>query len=301
VEYRQIGYGGTTSVMPNKKAQRATRPFLRRRLGRELTKLREDRGLLAEAAAKLASVSQSTISRVESGKLAVRVNTIRGMLDAYEVVGGKRDALLELAGQANTGTAWWHSYRGGPLPDWFEIYVDLEGEADSLQIVDMQFVNGLVQTAEYARAVYRAARPDADADQIETLVQLRMDRQKRLTSGGQDLTLVIDETALLRQYGGPDVMRDQYRHLVELAERPRISVALVPADAQAGVVGSFTILDFPEEDDPSVVYIEHDAGALYLEDPAEIRQYARAYGRLQTAALDLKSSAARIAKMIKET
>ncbi|HEY3507056.1 MAG TPA: helix-turn-helix transcriptional regulator [Actinocatenispora sp.] len=284
-----------------KQGSPATRPFLRRRLGRELASIRVQCGLKSEEAARLAKTAQSTVSRVESGKMAVRVNTVRGILDAYEVVGDRREALLELAEHANIGRAWWHSYRGGPLPEWFEIYVDLEGEADTLNIADVQYVNGLVQTPDYARAVYRSARPDADAAQIDELVQLRMDRQKRLTEGNLDLMLIVDETALLREYGGRKVMQAQYKRLLELAEMPRISIAVLPIDAQAGVVGSFTILDFPAEEDPAVVYIEHNAGALYLEDPSEIRQYARAYGRLQTAALDLKASARRIADMIKET
>lgn len=279
---------------------RVTRPFLRRRLGRELAALREERSLKAAEAAKLASVAQSTISRIESGTMAVRVNTVRGVLDAYEVGGGRRTALLELAGSANTGGAWWHSYRNGPLPDWFEIYVDLEGEASDLAIYDAQFINGLVQTPDYARALYRAARPDADDDEIDTLVQLRMDRQKRLVEGKMSLTLVMDESVLEREFGDAEVMKGQYRHLREMSRRPRISIAVIPRAVQPGVVGSFTILDFPAETDPSVVYIEHDAGALYLEDPAELRRYARAYGRLQTAADSLEVSPVPVAQMIRE-
>ena len=282
------------------KTQRATRPFLRRRLGRELATLRESRGLKAEEAAKRASVSQSTISRVESGKLVVRVNTIRGVLDAYEVTGDRRAALLELAANANSGGAWWHSYRNGALPDWFEIYVDLEGEADALQIYEPLFISGLMQTEAYTRALYRTAKPDVDAEEIDRLVQLRMDRQKRLTDGKMSLTLVMDECALTRPFGGKDVMRGQYEHLLEIRHKPRISVVVVPHDAHPGVTGGFTILDFPAEEDPPVVYMEHQAGALYLEDPAEIKQYSRAYGRLQTAALGLRASAARISELRKE-
>lgn len=281
-------------------SQRATRPFLRRRLGRELAGLRGERGMKAAEAAKAARVAQSTVSRVESGEMAVRVNTVRGMLDAYDVTGARRTALLELAEHANTGRAWWHSYRDGALPDWFEIYVDLEGEADSLSIYDAQFVNGLVQTPDYARAIYRAARPEATSEELDRLVQLRMDRQKRLVDGSLTLILIMDEMALLREHGSREVMRGQYRRIAELAEMPRISIAILPRTVQPGVVGSFTMLDFPAEEDPSVVYIEHEAGALYLEQPTEIRQYSRAYGRLQTAALDLGSSAARVAQMAKE-
>lgn len=280
--------------------QRPPRPFLRRRLGRELAKMREQAGMKAEDAAKGAAMAQSTISRIESGKLAVRVNTIRGVLDAYEVTGERRTALLALAEQANSGQAWWHSYRDGPLPDWFEIYVDLEGEADTLSVYDNQFVNGLVQTEGYARALYRAGRPDDTDEQIDKLVQLRMDRQKRLVDGGLSLILIVDEMALRRPYGAPEVMRQQYRHLLELAALPRIQITVLPFDAQPGVVGSFTLLDFPAEEDPSVVYIEHEAGAMYLEKPAEIRRYARAYGRLQTASLGLKASAARISELTRE-
>lgn len=276
-----------------------TRPFIRRRMGRELAALRKASGLTVEQVARSADVNPSSVSRIEAAKMPARVVTIKSILDVYEPTPDQRAAVVELARQATADT-WWHPYVGGALPKWFEFYVDLEQEADTLSIYDAQFVNGLAQTEEYARALFRASRPDATSERIDKLVQLRMDRQRRVVDGKVSLILILDELALRRRFGDHGIMRRQYEHLLELADIPGVSLAVLSVDAQPGVVGSFTVLDFPADEDPSVVYIEHEVGALYLEKSAQIRQYARAYGRLQTAALDLEASASRIAQLVKE-
>lgn len=272
---------------------------MRRRLGRELLAMRSEKKLTAKQVAAVADVAESSVTRIEKATLGVRVNTIKAIVDVYEPTAERRAALLELARAANAGT-WWHAYVGGTLPKWFQLYVDLEAEADSLSIFDPQYINGLVQTEDYARAMYLAARPNETDDEVDRLVAVRMERQKRLIAGELSLNLIIDESVLRRQFGGPTVLKAQLEHLIELAELRRVSMQILPECGQPGVAGGFTILEFEDVSDPTVVYIEHEVGALTLEKPAQIRGYARAYGRLQTAALDLKASADSVARRIKE-
>jgi transcriptional regulator with XRE-family HTH domain len=296
----------------------ATRPFRRRRLGRELEKLRLAarpdagqarrlgidpagvRGLTPAQTARLADVNLSTVSRVENGTLAVKINTVRGLLEAYGTTGANREAILELARSASE-PAFWHSFTG-VLPTWFHLYVDTEAEASGLATYDCQFINGLVQTEEYARALYQVARPDDEADAIDKMVALRLQRQQQVLNGKLKLRMILDEVALHRAYGGPSVLRGQLEHLLKIARLRRVSLQLLPASPeQPAVAGSFHMLDFDHPDDPTLVYVETEAGALYLEKSEEIRAYARAYDRLRAAACSPEDSAARIVQLMEET
>lgn len=272
---------------------------MRRRLGRELLALRNDKKLTAKRVASTADLAESSVTRIEKATLPVRVNTIKAIVDVYEPPQEQREAILELARAANSDT-WWHAYAGGTLPKWFEVYVDLEAEASELSIFDAQYINGLVQTEEYARALYRAGRPEETDEEIERLVAVRMKRQKRLVNNQLSLRLVIDELALQRPFGGREVMRHQLERLMELAELRRVSFQILPAGEQPGIMGGFHILEFAHPDDPPVVYVEHEAGALYLEKAAQIRAYGRAYDRLRAAARSPQDSAVQIAQLLKE-
>jgi transcriptional regulator with XRE-family HTH domain len=276
----------------------ATRPFRRRRLGRELLKHRKAANLTAEKTAKEAGVDPSTVTRIEAGSMGFKLTTIRALLDVYNVPIPERKPLLELARESGQG-AWWHSY-GDVLPDWFEVYVDLEAEASEVATWDTQFINGLVQTEEYARALFLGARPEAPADGIERQIELRMVRQKRVLNGELFVRMILDELALRRTYGDPEVVRVQIEHLLRLAELRNVSFQILPATARASIVGSFHVMEFPKDDDPSVVYIEHEHGSLYLEKPKQVAQYSRAYDRLRAAALSPEDSVVLIAKLVKE-
>lgn len=277
----------------------ATRPFRRRRLGRELEKLRSAAGLTPDQARRAADVSLSTLNRVENGALAVRVNTVRGMLDAYQAKDSDREAILELARRA-AEPAFYHSY-GDVLPEWFELYVDLENEAHELATYDSQFLNGLVQTREYARSLYLVARPDADPKTIDKMVELRLQRQQRVLDGELSLRMIVDEVALKKAYGGPEVFHGQLEHLLKIARLRRVSFQLLPAGPeQPAVAGSFHLLDFEHRDDPTVVYVETEDGALYLEKDKATRAYARSYDRLRAAAYSPEESAVKIAQLMEE-
>ncbi len=127
-----------------------------------------------------------------------------------------------------------------------------------------------------------------------------MSRQQKLFSGDLSVRMILDELALRRTYGDPEVVRTQLEHLLTVAELRNVSFQILPADAKANIVGSFHCLEFPLPDDPSVVYIEHEHGGLYLEKRRQVAQYARAYDRLRAAARDPEASVALVTRMLKE-
>jgi hypothetical protein len=246
-----------------------------------------------------------------TGRLA-HLGTVRGVHrvelrgDAgsivYDVKGERRDVLVALAREANS-EAWWHAFTGrGALPKLFEVYVDLEAEADELNLWDPQYINGLAQTEDYARALITAGRiDDGDAEAtIDRRVELRMERQRKVIEQAVTVNLILDESALRRTYGSPGVMAAQRRKLLEIADYSRWTLQVLPLAGPPAVVGGFHLLEFPLPDDPPVMYSENEHGAIYVESANEVREYRRTFGRLQAAAHSPEASKATIRKMIKE-
>ncbi len=268
--------------------------FRRRRLARELRQLREARHLTSDAVVGAADISQSSLSRIENAVVRISPNTVKSLLDVYGVTGEQRDALLALAREANR-QSWWHAY-GDVLPEWFEVYVDLEAEADTLDVYDNQVVNGLLQTEEYARALLSMCVPGAAPEEIERRVEVRMQRQARVTGGALRLCAVVDECVLHRMYGSASIMSAQIDRLISMASLGNVSIQVLPAGSPVGVLGSFSILEFSVTD-PVVVYLENEIGALYLEKPEQARHYSRLYDRLRAAALGPEASITRLAQL----
>ena len=190
-------------------------------------------------------------------------------------------SLIALAKQANS-PGWWHKY-GDVLPDWFQVYVGLEEAALLIRLYEVQFVPGLLQTADYARAVIKLGLPSASAEEVERRVGLRMARQEVLTkAGGPRLWAVVDEAALRRPIGGGEVMRAQFARLIEAAREPNITLQVVPfrSGGHAAEAGAFTIMRFPEVDLPDVVYLEHLTSALYLDKREDVEKYTEVMERL---------------------
>jgi hypothetical protein len=169
------------------------------------------------------------------------------------------------------------------LPDWFQVYVGLEEAASLIRLYEVQFVPGLLQTADYARAVIRSARPSTSPEEVERRVGLRMARQDVLTKpGGPRLWAVVDEAALSRPIGGGEVMRAQFTRLIEAASENNITLQVVPfaAGGHAAEAGAFTIMRFPEVDLPDVVYLEQLTSALYLDKREDVEKYTEVMERL---------------------
>jgi Domain of unknown function (DUF5753) len=173
------------------------------------------------------------------------------------------------------------------LPNPYEVYIGLEAGAASIRNFEPIVVPGLLQTEEYARKTLRNGPGELDREDVERLVQVRMERQRIL--GREDrprLWAVLDEAVIRRLVGGPEVMREQLRHLIDCAEQGKTTLQVVPfgAGAHAGTTGPFVILEFPEPTDPDVVYVETLAGDIYLEASPDVDRYALAFARLLAAA-----------------
>ncbi|MET8677235.1 helix-turn-helix transcriptional regulator [Streptomyces sp. NPDC004647] len=269
-------------------------------LGSQLRRLRESRGVTREAAGYSIRASESKISRMELGRVSFKARDVEDLLTLYGVTdGAERDALLGLAREANVA-GWWHSY-GDVLPGWFQTYVGLEGAASSIRGYEVQFVHGLLQTEEYVHAVVSRGQPEASRSEVERRVALRLERQKLLVSErGPEFHVVLDEAALHRPYGGSKVMRGQLRHLIEISERPQVTLQIMPFSfgGHSGESGAFTMLRFPESDLPDVVYLEQLTSALYLDKRDEVAQYERAMERLHDDSLTPESSRELLAKIL---
>lgn len=252
-------------------------------LGSQLRRLREARGITREAAGYSIRASESKISRMELGRVSFKTRDVEDLLTLYGITDeAERESLLSLAREANVA-GWWHSYTD-VLPSWFPTYVGLEGAASLVRVYEVQFVHGLLQTEEYARAVVRRGMKGASAADVERRVALRLERQKHLLDdNAPEFHIVLDEAALRRPYGDRDVMRGQLQHLIEVSQRPNVRLQVMPFGfgGHSGESGAFTILSFPDTDLSDVVYVEQLTSALYLDKREDVAQYEQALKELQ--------------------
>jgi transcriptional regulator with XRE-family HTH domain len=248
---------------------------LRIALGAHLRRLREARHLTTAEAAEAIRATHSKISRLERGRSGARQRDVADLLSLYGVTGeAEREELLTLARQA-TAPGWWQQY-SDVLPKWFELYVGLEKAASIIRTYEVQFVYGLMQTEDYARAVILIANAHAPTEEIDRRVSVRMTRQRLLTQpDAPELWAVLDEAALRRPLADTKVMRAQLEHLLQLTELPNVTLQIIPflAGPHAAAGGPFTILRFPEPDLPDLVYLEQLNSALYLDQPDDVTDY----------------------------
>ncbi|PYC85815.1 transcriptional regulator [Streptomyces tateyamensis] len=251
-------------------------------LGSQLRRLREARGVTREDAGYQIRASESKISRMELGRVSFKERDVADLLTLYGVTDGEeRESLLGLVREANK-SGWWHSF-SDVLPGWFQTYVGLEEAASLIRTYEVQFIPGLLQCEDYARAVFGQSRPVLSEEEIDRLVGLRLRRQKLLTEGqGPRLWAVIDEAALRRPVGGPKVMRTQLQYLIDISEQPNVVIQVMPFrfGAHAGESGAFSILRFPEQDLADVVYLEQLTSALYLDKRDDVDAYVQVMERL---------------------
>jgi transcriptional regulator with XRE-family HTH domain len=260
---------------------------LRMLLGAQLRRFREAAGLTAERAGFEIRASRSKISRMETGRAGFKTRDVSGLLTLYGVIDERERArLLALAAQSS-GPDWWVEY-SDILPGWFESYLGLESAAAIIRSFEIQFVPGLFQTEEYARAVIQLGGRPTPAAEVERLVNLRVKRQELLARVDPPrIWSVLDEGVLRRPVGGPAVLRAQLRRLSEVANMPHVTLQVVPFDrgGHAGAGEAFTVLRFTEQDLPDVVYIEQLAGAVYLDRRWDVEPYLDLMDRLSSEAL----------------
>ncbi|MFF7599089.1 helix-turn-helix domain-containing protein [Streptomyces mirabilis] len=272
----------------------------RRRLGQELRRLRELKGMTAEEVAERLLVSQSKISRLENGRRSISQRDVRDLCGVYEVEDHRIvDSLMQMAKDSRQ-QGWWHSF--GDIP--YSVYIGLETDAASLRVYDPQVVPGLLQTRPYAEALIAGALPETASADIDKRVQVRLRRQERISAPEIPLRLwtVLDEAALRRVVGNRSLMRDQLEHLVEQSQLPHVTVQVIPFDmgAHPGLNGQYAILEFPDAADSSVVYIEGVTSDLYLEKANDVQKYSVMYEHLRAQALNVEQSRQFIADIAKE-
>jgi transcriptional regulator with XRE-family HTH domain len=268
----------------------------RRQLGKELRRLREQTGMLAEALAERLRCSPSRISRIETARIRITPGTVHEILDVLGVEGTERTRLVTLARDADV-QGWWQAY-SDTLRFGYSTYIALESEATSLSVVEPTLVYGLLQTEEYARAIINQRRDAWTPEEVEKRVKARLARQRILTSEEPPhLHVVLDEAVLHHVIGDRSILRRQLRHLADAADWPRVTIQVLPFD-RASVLTIFTgtvvMMRLPEADDNHVVYLESIAGDLYVEDPDRLRQYLTYFDRLSTDALGPDQSVKKI-------
>ncbi len=278
---------------------------LGRQLGDELRRLRERAGLTTTQAAEALDCTKGKISRIENGRVAVRLPDLAAMLQAYEATDPQlRERLSALARKANRRRkdGWWNQY-GSILADTYRDYIALESMAGSICTFQAQLVPGLLQTPEYIRAVTVASRQRQTADEIEQFVKVRMVRQERLTGNHPPrLWAVISEAVLLQQVGGAEVMKGQLQQLLAASENPNVTVQVLPfaRGAHASMFGPYVVLSFPEEGALDVVLVDNPIGSTFLEREGEVARYRDLFDAARTSALSPVESRAIIQRRAKE-
>ena len=283
----------------------------RRRLGAELRALREQAGLTIDEVAKALECSVSKVSRLETGQGIPYRRDVRDLLDRYGITDpARRDRLMRWVREGNR-QGWWDDFSDvlapdpeDPLrPDNLSRYVALEQDASEVRSYEAIVVHGLLQTEDYARAVLNTLST-ADRDATNRLVELRMRRQWRLYADEDPLILqvVLDEAVLYRSVGGPKVMQAQLARLLTDAQRPNITLRVLPfsVGAHRSVSGSFVVLAFADTDDNDLVYIESHVGDLYLEKEHDVDVYEELFDVLVGQCLTTDQSAKLIADVLGE-
>ncbi|MQY34294.1 hypothetical protein SRB17_22600 [Streptomyces sp. RB17] len=277
---------------------------LRMILGRQLEELRTRAGLSYAEAGAAIGVSHSTIRRMEAAKVArLRLADAEKLLQVYGVADQDEiDTFLKSVREANK-RGWWHTYRD-VMPDWFAAYLSLEQAALQIRAYENEFVHGLLQTEDYARALLGAENPHASAEATERRVALRMRRQELLARAAPPrLWVVMDETALRWPVGGPAVMRAQIDHLVEVNRLPHVTLQLMPfanGPHPAMRAGAYHLFRFRARELPDIVYLNGLVGAVYLDKADDVVVYREALDRLGAQAAPARKTEALLGAIRRE-
>ncbi|WP_117213397.1 helix-turn-helix domain-containing protein [Allorhizocola rhizosphaerae] len=277
----------------------------RRRIGLTLRKMREQNNMTLEQVAELMECSQSKISRIETGHSSVGMRDVRDLLEIYGVTGQDAMDIMDMAREARRHErqrSWWHPYSNVLV----SAYVGNENAASRVRAYEHQVVPGLLQTKDYAEAMFRTSNPNARPEEISERVRVRLGRQSLLTREDENplqFEVVLDEAVISRPVGGDEVMKAQMLRLCESASSmSNVTIQLLPFEAGAhpAMEGTFAILDFAESDGSSLVYAENATGGLFLEKERELRFYENIFDRLREAALSPEESVKRIAFLAEE-
>lgn len=273
----------------------------RRRLGMQLRRMREEAGLTVAAAAERAGMSRAALGKIETAETRrVPLRQIDALVMAYGIPDDHAEALRQLARDAGE-RGWWWKYRDvfghDSLPDF-------EAEASLIQTYEIATIPGLLQTPEYAEALFRGG-PLTSPDHIERQVEARMRRREILHRHDSPprLWAVLDESTIRRPIGGVEVMRGQLEYLLRVGQYPNIDIQVLPfaVGAHPGLGVSFTVLEFAEPLDPTIVYTDSIGSGIFEEDPAEVGRYLGTFRHVQAAATSTVDSAQVIRAILEES
>lgn len=277
----------------------------RKRLRTELRRVRESAGLTQEQVASSMDWSLSKVIRIENGAVGISTNDLKALLDLYGVTESERVSnLVTLAQSARVRErAWWSGFRG-LISSAYLTYIGYEAEAVAISYFHCGLVPGLLQTEAYMRAIMQdSPLTSIDEQAIETLVRIRLCRQRNVLDrpAPPELTAVLDESVLRRVVGGPTVMRDQLRHLQQLAKQPRFTLQVLPftAGAHPGINGPFAIFEFADVRDADVVYLEGGPNTVFLrEEEDQVVLYRDVLDRLRELSLSPRDSLDLVAAIV---
>lgn len=274
---------------------------LRMVLGKRLRHLREKAGVGFDRAAEAIDVTPLTVRRMEKAEVGLRIPYVRELLRLYGVSGAETDDFLRMAKEANQ-PGWWYKYRD-VLPDWFRAYVSLETDSTVIRIYEPHYVPGLLQTADYARTLFRIGFPNEPDEDIERRVTLRTTRADLLTSPtAPAMWAVLEESVLRRPVGGSEVMRAQIDRLIDAIELPNVKLQIMPFSAgpHPGAFGPFHYFRFGFTELPDIVYTENLTGAVYVEQPEDVVGYLETLDRMAVQADPVDRTRSRLVEMRKE-
>jgi transcriptional regulator with XRE-family HTH domain len=277
-------------------AKKSTPTIRLRRLAGQLERLRDEKGLRREDVQQRTSINAVTLYRIETARTRPQYRTLDTLLRLYDVPFEEKERLKALYKQS-ADQGWiqpWHQ----DLPEGYTAYISFEREARSLRHYSGMPIPGLLQTEDYARAMICGILHEATDEQVEHLVMARMDRQSVLAKEDPlRLWAIIDEAALHREVGGPDVMRAQLRRLLEAARSPHVTIQVIPfsAGVHPGVLGQFIIMDFEDQLDADLIYVDGQAAEIFLEADVDIKRFRADFDQLVAVARSPHDSMALIA------
>ncbi len=262
--------------------------YYRRRVRDTLREARDRAELTQRQAADHLDWSLSKLVRIEAGAVGISTTDLQALLKLYKIDDPAQTSNLVAMARFGKRSPWFSKYQS-VISSAFGEYLGYEGSASSIRGFQPLTIPGLLQTKDYARAiVLGSGAPDPDK-----IVELRMERQRLLERDQRPTIIyVIDEAALHREVGGPEVMRQQIRHLVDLLSGPRLSVRIIPfsAGAHPSMKGSFTILEFADWDN-DLLYLETAGDNVTTRDDQElITQYQVNFSLLTDIALESEQS-----------
>lgn len=275
-------------------ARRPGVPVRQRQVAAELRALRKMAGLTCAEVADELGVSVTKISRMETGDRGLYPDDVSALLGRYKVPASKRQELMD---QLRNGADpnWWQM-KPADLPTEWRDLMHLENEATAIANFEPILIPGLLQTAEYAAAMMRGINEDLSDREVTNMVATRMGRQTLLSKrDAPTLYAIVDEMVLRRPIGSPGVMQRQLQHLLTSAQRPTITLQVIPfaAGSTAGLEGPIVIVDLP--DGRSVVHLETRRAGGFLSEESHVKATKLAWRRLRAVALAPDNSARLIA------